>query len=117
MTNVCFLASSLNGATSTGTFASDLPKLKTDFNSNMTVRQVNLCGTEGTIEGIQAVLSDGKKTISLTPLGKMVSCETWKVPDGDYVQQIEISYTSFGLKHVQLVTHGNVVAQKGAKNS
>lgn len=63
----------------------------------MTLRQINLCGTNGAFEGIQGVVSDGTNTVNLSPFGRMSSCEGWQVPDGDFVQSIELSYTSLGL--------------------
>lgn len=52
MTNICYSATPWFGQTQSGVFVSDLPKLKTSFNSNMTLRQINLCGLSGKLEGI-----------------------------------------------------------------
>ena len=115
MTNSCFLSTPLFGQTITGTFASDLSKLKASFNPQMTLRQVNLCGTNGSFEGIQGFVSDGETTLSLKEFGRVTSCEAWNVPDGDYIAKLELSYTSLGLQYIMMTTHKNSVKSRGVK--
>lgn len=115
MTNSCFLATPIFGQTVTGVFLSDLNDLKTSFDPTMTLRQINLCGTNGAFEGIQGIVSNGTKVVNLTPFGRMSSCEAWQVPDGDYVKSIELSYTTLGLQHILIMTHKNAVKTRGTK--
>lgn len=60
-------------------------------------------------------MSDGTKVVNLTPFGRMSNCEGWQVPDGDYVQSIELSYTTLGLQHILITTHKNAVKTRGTK--
>lgn len=45
----------------------------------------------------------------------MTSCEAWKVPDGDYIAKLELSYTSLGLQYIMMTTHKNSVKSRGVK--
>jgi hypothetical protein len=81
----------------------------------MTLRQINLCGTNGSFEGIQGIAADSLNVVNLSQYGRMSSCESWQVPDGDWVQSVELSYTSLGLQHILITTHKNAVKTRGTK--
>jgi hypothetical protein len=83
----------------------------------MTVRQINLCGEPGYISGIQAIVQNKDKIVNLTPIGRMVQCENWVVPNGDYIEKIELSYNVEVLTHIQLTTHNQIVVAKGFKST
>ena len=81
----------------------------------MTLRQINFCGVNGSFEGIQGFVSDGKTSVSLKQFGSTTLCEAWRVPDGDYISKLELSYTSLGLQYVMITTHKNAVKVRGTK--
>jgi hypothetical protein len=56
-------------------------------------------------------------TVYLTPLGKMTNCESWHVPNGDYITNLELSYSTLGLQHIQLTTSKKAVIAKGTKET
>ena len=75
-----------------------------NFTDDMKMTRVKLCGFEGNnADGIQGYISDGAKTIPLTPIGNNAfNCVDWDVQDGSWIAKILISYNSDRLNYIKM---------------
>ena len=78
--NNCFQVSSIRGINdSSTTFVSDLSKLKFEYVDGMQMKELKLCGSESVVNGIQGLAINEESTVSLTEIGNMINCDTWRL--------------------------------------
>lgn len=86
--NSCFRVSQIRGQTQFTNFKSNLSLLKGDYDEEMRMTKVRMCGTFDNFDGLQGFLSSQTQTLELDSIGRMFNCEEWEVPQGQHISKI-----------------------------
>ena len=97
-----------------------------NFTDDYNMTRVKLCGSDDnnpnadSVQGIQGFISDGAKTVPLTPIGNNegLNCVDWDIQDGSWIAKILISYNTDRLNYIKMWTQNDDVnierGQQGA---